>query len=170
MSDEGGWVTAAIAVGSALVQGYGQYQAGKAQADAMRQQAQLNLLKATEILERNDINNELLRESALVTQGTQVAQTFASGKTLASTRNLVEQTMQTAKRQIELNTRAAEWEARMVRMGAESSIGAADKVQEAAMISSLATAGFGMARAYSNAPSYSSDTPTTPSTNYRSID
>lgn len=156
--DDGGWVTAAIAVGSALTSAYGQYKAGKDQAEAARQQARIGLMRAEEILSRNEINNGLLKEAALVQQGTQITQTFGSGKTLASTRNLVADTMTKANKQIELNTRQAEWEARMARLGAESQLASAENIEQASAINAIGTAGFGAARAYANSPG---TTPTT---------
>lgn len=165
LSDEGGWVAAAVAIGSALTSAYGQYKAGQAQEAAAQKQAYLNFEEASEVLRRNEINNELLRESALVTQGSQTVQSFGSGKTLASSRDLIEQTMDSARRQIDLNTQAAEWEARMIRLGAESQLQSSEEIAEASMITSISTAGFGMANAYQNSPSYGSDTSYSATTN-----
>ena len=106
---------------------YGQWQAGSAQAEASRNQAQLNLLQAEEVLQRNEINNNLILESALSFTGTQATQMAGSGTSLGgeSNRRLIANTMQTAAKQIQLNNRTAEWEARMTRLGAASQITAA---------------------------------------------
>lgn len=145
-------VMTAIAVGSALVSAYGQYKSSKAQAAASEQQAQLNFFKAEEILSRNNMNNELLRESALVKQGEQTVQTFGSGRTLASTSRLVRDTMTRAANQIELNNRAAEWEASMVRLGAESQISSSVEIEQAGRLQAAGTAGFGTAQAFASSP------------------
>lgn len=143
----------ALAVGSALVSAYGQYKSAKAQAEASREQAQLNFLKAEEILSRNTINNELIQGSALVQVGTQQTQIAGSGATMGySERRLLRDTMEKAARQIQMNNRAAEWEARMTRLGAESQIKSADQIQTAGTINAIGTAVFGTARAYDNSP------------------
>lgn len=140
----------AIAVGSALVAAYGQYKAGQAQAEAMREQAQLGMMRADELLERNRINNELLMESALVNTGKQKAQIAGSGVSLegSTSRELVYKTMETAAKQVQLNNRAAEWEARMARLGAESQIKSAGQMETAGNISAVGNLGMSMTNLY----------------------
>ena len=146
-------VMTAIAVGSALVSAYGEYKSSQAMAESNREQSQINFLKADEILARNQINNELLQESALVTMGTQRAQIAGSGVAVtASDRRLLRDTMEKAATQITLNNRAAEWEARMVRLGAETGLKSAEEIEKAGTISALGTAGFGTARAFASSP------------------
>ena len=143
----------AISIGSALVSAHGQYKSAQAQADARREQGQINFLKAEEILSRNFLNNELLMESALVHRGTQEAQIAGSGMAMGeATRGLLRDTIDKASSQIERNTRAAEWEARMIRLGAESQIESAGQIETAGKIQAFSTAGFGTASAYANAP------------------
>lgn len=146
-------IMTAIAVGSALVSAYGQYKSANAQADAKREQASINFLKAQEVLDRNTINNELLFESALVHTGTQRAQIAGSGVAFGvSERRLVRDTMDKAAEQVERNTRTAEWDARMTRLGAESQITAAGQIEEAGLITAIGAAGFGTARAFASSP------------------
>jgi len=147
-------LTTGLAIGSALVSAYGQYKSAKQQGQALEEQAKINFMKANEVLARNDINNELLQESALVTAGTQRAQIAGSGisGSSASSQELIRDTFEKTAEQIEFNTRAAEWEARMVRLGAESQIESAGQIEKAGIISAVGTAGFGIARAVDNAP------------------
>lgn len=137
-----------LAVGSALVSAYGQYKSGQAQAKSLRAQAQLDFLRAEEVLRRNDINNELLMESALVHTGTQKAQLAGSGRTLESGRDLIAETMSKAAEQAALNTEAAEWEARMVRMGASARETAAGDIKSSSTINAIGSLGIGLTNAY----------------------
>lgn len=151
----------AISVGSALVSAYGQYKAGQAQSDAMREQAQLGMMRAEELLERNKINNELLMESALVHTGKQKAQIAGSGVSLegSTSRELVAKTMETAARQIKLNNRAAEWEAEMARLGADSQIKSAGQIETASNISAAGNLGFNLFSSYQSKPAATSPKP-----------
>lgn len=144
-----------MAIGSALVSAYGQYKSSQAQAEAQQQQAKLNFLKAEEVLARNEINNDLLLESALVHQGTQVAQIAGSGVDVGgqTQKRVVAETMRKAQRQIELNTRAAEWESRMIRIGAESQIQSSEEIALAGTISSIGSLGFNTATTLDSKPS-----------------
>jgi len=138
---------AALAIGSTLVAAYGQYKSSKAQAEAKKQQAHLSFLKANEVLSRNQVNNELLMESALVHQGTQAAQVAGSGLAGGeASRALIRNTVESTAKQIDRNNRAAEWEANMIRIGAESQIGSAEQIETAGFLGSLATLGFGLAK------------------------
>ena len=50
----------AIAVGSTVLKAYGEYKAGQAEAEALQRQAEMDRMKAGEVLRRNGINNTLL--------------------------------------------------------------------------------------------------------------
>lgn len=141
-----------LAIGSALVSAYGQYQSSKAQAESLEAQAQQGFLRAEEIIQRNTIKNELLLESALVHQGTQKAQSAGSGRALESTRDLVSSTMDKAAEQIINNNRSAEWEAHMAEIGASSQLDSAGNISTAGTISAIGTLGFGAAKAYDASP------------------
>lgn len=140
----------AIAVGSAVVSAYGQWKASSAQADASRQQAELNFMRADEILARNEINNSAIQESALSFTGKQKAQMAGSGVAIGgeTSRRLVAETMKTAAKQIELNNRATEWEARMARIGAQSQMTSAGQMETAGQINAVASLGSSMTNIY----------------------
>ncbi len=142
----------ALSVGSALVSAYGQYQSSQAQAEQQRQQSQIDFARAEEILRRNEINNELLMESALVHTGTQKAQAAGAGVDVSGIGRLVQDTVNKAIEQIELDTRAAEWESRMVRLGAETRLETASDIESAGTISAIGKAGFGIGTAFHNSP------------------
>lgn len=150
----------ALAAGSALISAYGQYKSGQAQSEAMQQQAELGFLRAEELLERNKINNDLLMESALSFTGTQAAQTAASGVAMGETsRKQMAQTMQTAARQIQLNNRAAEWEAEMARLGANSQLKSAGQIETATNISAIGGLGFNLFSTYNSKPAKDTTSP-----------
>ncbi len=150
-----------MAVGSTLISTYGQWKASESQADAQRQQAELGLLRAEEILARNEINNNLIQESALSFTGTQKAQMAGSGVSVGgeTSRRLVVETMKTAAKQITLNNRAAEWEARMARLGAESQMSSANQIETAGQISAAGNLGFGLFSTYNSRPADTSPKP-----------
>jgi hypothetical protein len=142
----------ALAVGSALISAYGQWRAGEAQQDAAEQQYRLDSLRAEELLERNQINNELLMESALVHTGTQKAQIAASGVSLggATSKAIIAKTMETAARQIKLNNRAADWEAEMARLGADSQLKSAGQLATANKIGLAGSLGASLTNYYTS--------------------
>ena len=141
------WQVAAIGLGMQI---YGQYKASKDKAAAMREQARLNRLKAVEILKRNEINKEALFKEAKALEGTQAVQLTAAGGGLgASAMALIEETSHFAAEEAKSMTRSAEWEANMVRMGAESTGKAAGQVETAGKISALGTGISGAGQIYS---------------------
>jgi len=145
------------------MQMYGSYKTGKDNAAAMRRQAALDGLKAQEILERNKINIETLFKNAKAFQGSQVAQiTGAGGGMGASAMALIEETTILAAEEANAQSRSAEWEANMVRLGAESTMTAAGDVQTAGTISALGTGLSGSADIYSNFYGKSANTAKTP--------
>lgn len=128
---------AAFAAGSAI-QMYGQYKAAMAQADNLREEAFFKEEQATETLNRNNINNELLFDKASSFLGSQSAQLAGSGKAQsATTQALLQDTINTAADEAIRNTREAEWNARMMNIQAESMRKSADQVEDAAAMSAI---------------------------------
>lgn len=148
-----------MAVGLALgaiglaTQIFGGMSAANAEAEARREQARLDYKKAEELLDRNQINNALLRRRADRHQGLQKVQIAASGRAQdATTAALIQETYDLVEEQIDRNTRAAEWEASAVRAGAESSFNAADNIETAGTITAIGRGLSGFANLYDKAP------------------
>lgn len=128
---------ALFAAGSALSI-YGNYKSALAQADNLRQESFFKEEQAAEILDRNSLNNELLFEKASAVLGVQQAQIAGSGKAQsATTQALLKDTINTASEEAIRNTRESEWNARMLKIQAESQRSAADQVEDAAAIGAL---------------------------------
>jgi hypothetical protein len=144
------------AIGTA-VQLYGNYQASKSQADAARAQSALDLRRATEVLERDEINRELLFKDADRLIGTQQVQFAASGRAQdVTTLALMEEAAGEAADQAIRNNRAAQWEATMIQIGAYSRLAGADDLERAARISAVGGALASGANIYNSSPGQTS--------------
>lgn len=128
----------ALAAAGGALQAYGTYTSAKSQAAAMRFQAQLDLKRATEVIERDQINRELLFKDAKRHVGEQQAQFASSGRAQdVTTLAMMEEVANLASEQAIRNTRAAQWEASMIKIGAYSKIAGADDVAKAGAISAI---------------------------------
>jgi hypothetical protein len=125
---------AAIAGGTAL-QLYGQYKDSKARSSAYARQAQIEEMRVSELLERNDINN-----SILAIEGNRAASTvMAMGPSSMDTAGALENLARDITKQSELNTRDAEFEANMMRLGAQDKRQAAKDERSAGRIRMAST-------------------------------
>lgn len=109
-----------LAVGGGLLSAYGQIQAGKAQAAAASRNAAIKRLQAEELLQRVEINiGEVFRESRIIA-GTQASSYAAAGVGLDGTPLLViEETLARATEEAALMRRDANFQASMLRAGAD---------------------------------------------------
>lgn len=139
-------------VGLALVSAFSSYQAGRAQAKAAKQQAELDSLRADEMLRRNEINNREILSNAQEFSSSQAAKLAGMGRSGATESDTGEmyKTLTTAYKQIELNNEAADWDARMIRLGAESAKSAAETMATANTIGSIAGLGMNLTTYYTN--------------------
>lgn len=143
---------AAAALGTAF-SAYGQYTAAKSKAAQLRQQAFANTLRASEILKRNSLNNELLQERSQRVVGDQQIQFAGSGRAQsATTLAMMSETFELAAEQAQRNTRAAQWEATMIIMGADSDRLAANSIEKAGKLNAFGTLLFGGAQIASSSP------------------
>lgn len=79
---------AATKMAGAAVNAYGQYLEGKAKYEALNEQSSLNLLRASEIHQRLDINVESIRRDTKRFQGEQIVAAASSGTDAFSGANL----------------------------------------------------------------------------------
>lgn len=104
----------ALGVGAGL-QIYGQYRESKARSAAALRQAGFDEMRAVELLERTDINNSLLA----VEESRAASQMRARGPRSADTLGALENLSRDVTKQIELNNRDSQFEASMIRLGAD---------------------------------------------------
>ena len=143
---------AAAAVGTAL-QVYGTFTAARSRAAAMRRQAVLNKLRADEVLQRTFMNNSLLMERSFRTVGEQQSQFAGSGRAQsATTLAMLSETLDLAFAQATRNTRAAQWQATMINMGADSDLVTAGAVEKGGAISALGQGFSGAAEIADSSP------------------
>jgi predicted metal-dependent phosphoesterase TrpH len=127
-----------ISGAGAGLKAYGQWKAAEAQADAKREQAQLKMLQAGEVLKRNQIKNDLLEQEAIRFSGTQAASMAASGGGVSATSSaILEETARLAGEQAQRNSRAAEWEAFALNKEAESMMRSADQFETAGKLQAI---------------------------------
>jgi hypothetical protein len=140
----------AMALVSTGIQVVSALKSSKEQADAMRRQAELNRLKAQEILERNRINNELTLLEAEGLSADQIVGGAARGIAGGSQATLgtVQKIQELAARKIIRDTRNAEFEATMARLGANIDVKAAGEVEKAGAWNAFGAAIGGASRAY----------------------
>lgn len=132
-------IMAGVAAAGSALQIYGNFKAAKQKAAFMRQKAMIGNMRATEVLARNEINNDILFKNAKTFTGRQLAQLAGTGGGLsASAMAQLEETFDIATEQAVNNSRVANWEARMLRMGADSDMVAASGIDKAAPINALA--------------------------------
>lgn len=148
-----GPLLAIAAVGTAL-NAFGQYKESKAQAESLRQQSMIDGLRADEILERNEINNQLLAEDTEKVIASQSVALAAQGQDLSGTTamGILENTIRASIHQRERNNREAEFEARMIRFGARSQQGRAGEFESAGRLKVAGTLAFGASSIYRNSP------------------
>ena len=140
-----------LAIGGGLLSVYGQIQAGKAQAAAASRNAAIKRLQAEELLQRAEINiGEVFRESRIIA-GTQASSYAAAGVGLDGTPLLViEETLARASEEAQLMRRDAQFQAKMLRMGADIEQRQGKDLRDASYISaagSLLSTGFNIALA-----------------------
>jgi len=102
----------ALAGAGVALNAYSTWKAGREEAQSLLELANEKRLAANEVIARNKINNQLLFLDAKTVIGEQVSRAAASGAGGATNMAIFEETATLAARQIKLNTRAAEWEAR----------------------------------------------------------
>jgi len=128
------WALAALAAVKAI----GSYSAAKDQAEAINNQADMEFLKANEIIRRNRVNRDLLFEEAEITTGKQTVQVAGSGRRLdVSTYALLEETTRKASEQAIRDAEVASWDASMAVASGEALQAKAKDVKKAGMISAL---------------------------------
>ena len=115
--------------------------AAQEQERLMKEQALMDDMKADELLERNEINNELIRKDTEKFMGEQSAALAGKGQSLSgvTAMGLLEDTYRSMLEDIARNNRDAEWEAGMIRLGASSTRDAAKRTKKAAWIGALGT-------------------------------
>jgi hypothetical protein len=138
-------------VGVAL-NAYGQWKQGQDQSQSLLSQAYFKELEAQELLRRNEINNDLYLQDAQQLIGEQINAASLSNIGGASTLAMYEQTAMLAARQLRRNTEEAEWNARALRMEANSMGISARNSRTAGNISALGTVAKGAADIYKNSP------------------
>ena len=139
-----------LAAAGGALKAYGTYTAAQSQAEAMRLQGSLELQKAEELIKRDEINRDLLFKSAKKNLGTQSTQVAASGRAQdVTTLAMMEDTANMAADQAIRNSRATQWEASAIKIGAHAKIAGADDIAKAGLISALGSlAGTAASTAY----------------------
>lgn len=141
---------AGITAATSVLDAYGRYKSAKGQADQMRQQSILDSMRADELLERNEINNTLLgiQEGEITSQ--LVAQTAGRGIALesSSTAGLIAQNARLLVEQQIQNNHNADFEAAMIREGADSQKVAAANIESAGKMTAFASLLQGGVRTY----------------------
>jgi hypothetical protein len=124
---------AAFALVNAGIGAWSSYTSAKQQAAAQRQQAELDNLRANEILERNRINNELTLIEAQGLSSEQIVSGAARGIAGGSQATLgtVQKIQELAARKILRDTREAEFDALQARLGGQTRLEAAKEIQKA---------------------------------------
>lgn len=130
---------AAVAAGAAIVgagvQIYGQLKAASAQADAQEREAELKMFQADELMRRQAINEQVMRdnvaEAELATGGDSGVEDTGLGARMRLRKTLA-QNLQNSRRE-------AEWKARMLGMGAEADLRLASDALAAGGISAIGT-------------------------------
>lgn len=114
-------VTAGVQLLGGALEFFGNRKARKAQAQAMRRQAALRDMESKEILERAAINIKSVREDTRRLIGEQRSTFAAAGlKMEGSPLDVATSTLNRAEEQIENMQREAEFDAKMVRLGASA--------------------------------------------------
>lgn len=131
---------AAVGVG---LQVFGQLRAARDQSNSLLRQAEISDVRANEVLERNEINNTLLREELHIAKGNFLAARGTLGE--SSTYLQLENMSRNVTRQIDLNTREAEFEANMIRLGADIDRREAKDRRRAGRLQAFTTAAGGLA-------------------------
>lgn len=130
------YVAAAAAIIGAGVQIYGQMSAASDQADAQEKEAKLKGLQADELLQREQINEQVMREreqvSELYTGSDSGTQDSGLGAKLRLQRDLAQN--------IATSSRESEWKAQMLRMGGEADTRLASDIHQAAGYTAAGTA------------------------------
>ena len=131
---------AGLFVASTAMQMYGQYKSGKNQASLLQQEAEFNRIEAAEIINRMEINNDLLFREAHEFQGTQVASMASAGGGMSASRmQILMETATRASEQASRNAREAQWEAQAKLIGAGSKERSAGQVEQAGVLGAAAT-------------------------------
>jgi len=150
-------VVSAMVIGAG-VQIYGQMSAARSQAEAQEREAALKGMQAQELLQRQFINEQLMKDKS------QFAEKFAGHYTglegyggrvsgIMRLRKDLEQNLMTSRRE-------AEWKAKMLRLGGEADLKLSSDIQAAGDISAISTGiqlGGRAAYSYSNAKAPSPD-------------
>lgn len=143
---------AAALVGTA-VNAIGQYQSALAQAESLKNQANISKAQASEILFRNKLNNDLVERQALQFAGKQKAQIAGSGIGFtASSLALLEETALFAAEEIALNTRVAEWDATLKNLEADAMLRSARGIKKAGIMAAFGAGATGTAQTFRSSP------------------
>lgn len=140
-------VTTALLVSSGLqllggaLEFFGNRKARKQQAEAIRRQAALREMEAKEIIERASINIEAVRKDTARLIGEQRSTFAAAGfKMAGSPLDVATSTLNRAEEQIENMQREAEFDAKMVRLGARADRDQARGIGEAGVFQDIGSA------------------------------
>jgi len=129
------YVAAAAAVAGLALSAYSKHKAAKIEAEQSRRQSILMNSKADRILELNEINAQRIEQDILFTQGS-ASTKFAASNRVADIELLGDIAARGA-REIEQRTEMAEFEAEMIRLGAEATLTNARNFRRAANIEIL---------------------------------
>lgn len=126
---------AAVSVGGGILSAWSQVESGRAQRKAAERNAALKRMQADELLERANINmGEVFREGRVMA-GTQASSYAAAGVGLDGTPLLViEETLARASEEASLIRRDAEFQAKMLRLGADIEVQQGKSMEKAAYI------------------------------------
>ncbi len=144
-------ITAIVGTG---LQMYGQYTAAQEKASLLRQQAAFDEIKATEILQRVEINNEVVRTRSGQSMSEVQARAAGSGVDVGSQAVLagLEEVARLASQEISQQTRDAQFEASMVRLGIGSQNSAANNVENAGTLATVGAGINGISNYFMNKP------------------
>lgn len=144
-------ITAMAIVGTGL-QVYGQIKSSQAQASLLRQQAQMEEIRIGELLQRLEINNEVVRERSQQAMGDIQARTGGASISSGSVLQGMEEVARLAAREIAQQTREATFEARMSRYEIDSMRSQAKEIEKAGYLSAFSSALMGGAKTYNASP------------------
>ena len=143
---------------------YGQYANAKAQSESLLAQAAVNEIKAVEILERMEINNETVRIRSGQAMAEAQARTGGAGIDSQSVLASMEEVARLASEEIVFNSREARFEASMTRLEGQSMKDSASQVRKAGTLAMLNTGVQAVIDYNKNKPGTMSPTPNTSGT------
>ena len=141
-----------MAISGTLMQAYGTFKSAQAESSLLQQQAQLNDIRANEILQRAEINSNIVREKSQEAMTDLQARSQGAGIGSQTILAGMEETARLAARELYNLNRDAAFEAKMQQFESASQRKQAGEIEQAGGVSALGGLVMGAGNTYYSMP------------------